>query len=297
MTINPLPTYFIAHGGVGVLDLPQKDPYRLQLLSIGDEIKSLNPKGIIATSGHFESPYQETIQVNIKEDLDVLYDYFFKHDDPKRYQLKFKHFGDKAIAGDVVSVLKDKGIPVETVEKDTDHGIWVALKLLFPEEQSELKIPVISVSTFKPSTFKKQVELGEALSSLRNEGFVLIHFGMPVHNIYVGDRNQSKRVVDSLRNDSYDPVIQITNPNYSEDFTKELEILNTIKDYEEKKKAVIRLENDKESNIYQAHPTLEHFTPFLAYIGSSLRSDSGYNYKRTKITSNMSFSNFKLESI
>ncbi|KAH3680266.1 hypothetical protein WICMUC_000448 [Wickerhamomyces mucosus] len=291
-----LPTYFIAHGGVSVLNTNNKtlDGYRAQLKQIGEEILALNPKGIIATSGHFESPHESKVRVNFKEDTDVLYDYFFKHDNPALYQFKFKHFGSKKIASEIKEVLQSHYLEVEEVEFDTDHGIWVPNKLLF--SQDELTIPLVSVSTYKPTTFEQQVKLGESLAQLRNEGYVIINYGMPVHNVYFAARDNPKRILDALQNDGYHLDEQITNQNFAEDFTSELETIISLESNDERKNAVLSLENDTKTNLKQAHPTLEHFNPYLVFIGSGLDSDKGGFYDRTLIADGMSYSNFKLSS-
>jgi 4,5-DOPA dioxygenase extradiol len=60
-----------------------------------------------------------------------------------------------------------------------DHGAWSVLRHLFPEAD----IPVFEVSIDSGKTLREQLELGRALSPLRNEGVLVLGSGNIVHNL------------------------------------------------------------------------------------------------------------------
>ena len=45
------------------------------------------------------------------------------------YKEKYPHKGSKEIASQVATVLKSQGIPVKSVSRDLDHGVWASFKV------------------------------------------------------------------------------------------------------------------------------------------------------------------------
>lgn len=239
---------------------------------------------------------QNKIQINVKENTDVLYDYFFKHDNQELYKLKFKHHGNKAVADELAEYLEnvDKSILIEKIEKDTDHGVWVPCKLMFREETLPLRFPIISLSTLNPkyNNFSQQINLGISLSKLREMGYIIVSLGMIVHNVYAS--LNSNAVIDQFKNDNYE-LGTITNDNFEKDFTKEAQDLVSLDNMAERRKLTAELEFNTRSNLRFAHPSFEHFTPFLIFIGTSLNDDIGFTYDINTYDKGMSYASFKFQ--
>lgn len=291
--MSAFPIFFIGHGGVNMLNKSdaQFDHYRAQLKEIGDEVKALKPKAIIAISGHFESPKTDEVLVNAERDPKIVFSYRFKHE-KSWYEYTFNHHGNPEYSKEIEEQLKKSGIKSKESHAGTDHGIWVPGKLMFPEEkENEFKIPIISVSTFKATNknFDQNVKLGEALASLRKKGYVILALGMIVHNLEL-----SFDVAHDIPRSSKPYTSRgISNRHFEEDFDKEISslLLNTPRD--DRNNKIIHFEDGKDVIFNYSHPTFEHFTPFLTFIGAASDKDKAYVYPSNGYTEGMSYTNFR----
>ncbi len=68
-----------------------------------------------------------------------------------------------------------------------DHGVWVPLLRLFPDAD----VPVLSISVDPRRDARAQYELGQALSSLRDDGVLIIGSGSLTHNLRALDWHAS----------------------------------------------------------------------------------------------------------
>ncbi|PYH93852.1 Extradiol ring-cleavage dioxygenase, class III enzyme, subunit B [Aspergillus ellipticus CBS 707.79] len=182
-TSEKLPTYFIGHGGVSILFKPGYEPVHKGLREIGKEIQSLKPDAIVLTCGHFQSD-SNTIQVNLKEPTKVWHDLgpSWWTTFPHVFEYQYPHKSSKALGEKVLNHLLSQGIEAEGVERDLDHGVWVPFKLMFPEGEDELEVPILEISTYDGNDLNAHVRLGEALSSL-GDHILIIGSGMISHNL------------------------------------------------------------------------------------------------------------------
>ncbi|GAT31316.1 hypothetical protein RIB2604_04300470 [Aspergillus luchuensis] len=183
MSDEKLPTYFIGHGGVSILFKPGYGPVQQDLREIGKEIKALKPEAIVVTCGHFQGE-SDVIEVNLKEPTKVWHDLgpSWHTTFPHVFEYQYEHKSSRDLGEKVLKHLLDQGIKAAGVERDLDHGIWVPFKLMFPEGEDELDIPILQISTYAGNDLDAHVRLGEALSSLPGR-ILLIGSGMIVHNL------------------------------------------------------------------------------------------------------------------
>lgn len=85
---------------------------------------------------------------------------------PAVYEYDWPHTDAPDLAGEVWRHLTKSGVKAKRVERGVDHGIWVPFKVMFPPEQP-LDIPIIQVSTYHGYDLASQIDLGEAVLSLR----------------------------------------------------------------------------------------------------------------------------------
>lgn len=78
------------------------------------------------------------------------------------------------LLGDDVAVDDTRGI---------DHGVWTPLHHMLPEAD----IPVVKLSVNGLKNAKYAYEVGQKLSALRDEGFVVLGSGNVVHNLREAD--------------------------------------------------------------------------------------------------------------
>ncbi|KAI1138802.1 Extradiol aromatic ring-opening dioxygenase [Hypoxylon sp. FL0543] len=266
---GPLPVYFIGHAGVGLLfsESPQNRIVQDNLRAIGEEIRAISPrpKAILTFSGHFEAGEIHgpgVIEVNVKRGTYIMHDFVndFHDSAPFVYEYDWPHKDAPELATEVWRHLTKSGIKSKRVERGVDHGIWVPFKLMFPPEDP-LDIPIVQVSTFYGYDLESQIRLGEAVSSLRNEGYLIIASGMAVHSF---------PSIAEVRDASSEEERELARQKVlreSRSFDTHLRAAVTKHDAAERRKALLELEFLPE--FKRSHPTVEHFTPLLVAAGAA----------------------------
>ncbi|KAK1764341.1 Extradiol aromatic ring-opening dioxygenase [Phialemonium atrogriseum] len=270
---RPLPVYFIGHAGVGLLFREDDNNPTVQnnLKAIGDEIRAISPppKAIITFSGHFEAGEIHgpgVIEVNVKRNTHIQHDFVndFHDSKPFVYEYDWPHRDAPELAAEVWNHLREAGIKAKRVERGVDHGIWVPFKVMFPPDQP-LEIPIIQVSTFYGYDLDSQIRLGEALQSLRGEGYLIVGSGMAVHSFAsIGEIHQAGS--EQERKDTTEKVLA-----ESRTFDTQLQTAVIKRDAAERKAALLKLESLYE--FKRSHPTVEHFTPLLVAAGAAGDAD------------------------
>jgi aromatic ring-opening dioxygenase catalytic subunit (LigB family) len=136
---------------------------------------SSQPKALLVISGHWEA---SAFTVGTAAAPKLIYDYsgFPAH----TYQLTWPAPGNPALAERVAEMLRNAGLPAATdAARGYDHGVFVPLKVAFPEAQ----IPVVTLSLDHSLDPALHVAAGRALAPLRDEGVLIIASGMSFHNL------------------------------------------------------------------------------------------------------------------
>ncbi|KAI0133181.1 Extradiol aromatic ring-opening dioxygenase [Hypoxylon sp. NC0597] len=253
---GPLPVYFIGHAGVGLLfsESPHNRIVQDNLRAIGEEIRAISPrpKAILTFSGHFETgeihgPGHDFVN-DFHDSAPFVYEYDWPHQDAPE------------LAIEVWRHLNKSGIKAKRAERGVDHGVWVPFKLMFPPEDP-LDIPIVQVSTFYGYDLESQIRLGEAVSSLRNEGYLIVGSGMAVHSF------PSIAEIRDAPSDEEKEIARQKVLKESRTFDTHLRAAVTKRDAAERKKALLELESLPE--FRRSHPTVEHFTPLLVAAGAA----------------------------
>lgn len=88
--------------------------------------------------------------------------------------------GQPELAEQVAQLLRADGLPAQLDDqRPFDHGVWVPLSLMYPQAD----IPVVQVSLPSRMGPALQTQVGRALSSLRQQGVLLIGSGSITHNL------------------------------------------------------------------------------------------------------------------
>lgn len=133
------------------------------------------PTAMVVISGHWEEP---AFTAGAMEKPGLIYDYtgFPAH----TYRLTWPAPGDPALAERVAGLLKQAGLPSGISRtRGYDHGVFVPLKVAFPEAQ----IPVVPLSLVSSLDPELHLAAGRALTSLRDEGVLIVGSGMSFHNL------------------------------------------------------------------------------------------------------------------
>ena len=124
------------------------------------------PKAILVVSAHWEEP---VFTVGAAARPALIYDYsgFPEH----TYQLTWPALGEPKLAARLSELLGQAGLPVNaSASRGFDHGVFVPLKLVFPEAQ----IPVVTLSLAASLDPALHLAAGRALS---------VASGMSFHNL------------------------------------------------------------------------------------------------------------------
>lgn len=176
-----MPTLYIPHGGgpCFFMDWTMGPPDTWDAMAAW--LRGLNatlpstPKALLVVSAHWETQ-APTVLTSAAPPLYFDYYGFPKH----TYELTWPAPGAPELASRVRSLLEERGIPsAEDPERGFDHGVFVPLKLAYPNAQ----VPTLALSLRASLDPAEHLEVGRALASLRDEGVLIIGSGMSYHNM------------------------------------------------------------------------------------------------------------------
>lgn len=133
------------------------------------------PKALLVVSGHWE---EAAFTASASAAPKLLFDYsgFPEH----TYRLTWPAPGNPDLAARVASMLQQAGAPSAiSSTRGFDHGVFVPLKVAFPEAQ----IPVVTLSLASSLDPALHLAAGRALQPLRDEGVLIVGSGMSFHNL------------------------------------------------------------------------------------------------------------------
>lgn len=133
------------------------------------------PRALLVVSGHWEEP---AFTAGASPAPKLIFDYsgFPEH----TYRLTWPAPGDPELAARVQRLLAEAGLPAATdPDRGFDHGVFVPLKVAFPEAQ----IPVVTLSLASSLDPALHLAAGRALAPLRDEGVLIVGSGMSFHNL------------------------------------------------------------------------------------------------------------------
>ena len=183
MTVNSKrqPTIFLPHGGGpcffmdwswGPADTWHKTQRFLEGLA---GYAAGGAQALLVVSGHWEEP---AFTASAAAQPRLIFDYsgFPEH----TYRLSWPAPGDPELAARVAGLLDQAGLPSAlSPDRGFDHGVFVPLKVAFPEAQ----IPVVTLSLAASLDPALHLAAGRALAPLRDEGVLIVGSGMSFHNL------------------------------------------------------------------------------------------------------------------
>jgi aromatic ring-opening dioxygenase catalytic subunit (LigB family) len=133
------------------------------------------PAALLVISAHWEMP-RPTLLTGAHPEL--LFDYY--NFPPHTYQLTYPAPGAPELAVRVRALLAEAGIDSDTdSERGYDHGIFVPLKVSFPDAD----IPILQLSLQQSLDPAFHIKVGRALAPLRDENILIIGSGLSFHNL------------------------------------------------------------------------------------------------------------------
>jgi len=174
-----MPTWFIPHGGgpCFFMECNPSDAWDKMANFLKGLASTLpeKPRAIVVVSAHW---LEATVSVTGTQNPELIYDYygFPAH----TYELKYPAKGDPKLEQEIVKTLEAAHIPAKVdPSRGFDHGLFIPMMLMFPDAD----IPVIQLSLNSNLDPQTQMNLGQALEKLRDDGVLIIGSGMSFHNM------------------------------------------------------------------------------------------------------------------
>src|SRR5690606_23411059 len=159
------PSLFIPHGGGPCFFMP--DPQNTWI-RMGDYLRGLaatlpeRPRAILVVSGHWEEPTFAFTGASAHPGL--IFDYYGFP--PETYELTWPASTAPWLAQRGYELLQKAGLPSAIdAERGFDHGVFVPLKVAFPEAD----VPVVQMSLHASLDPALHVAAGRALAPLREQ--------------------------------------------------------------------------------------------------------------------------------
>eukprot|EP01084_Bolivina_argentea_P292017 501939_1 len=255
------PSIFINHGGgpmpylqhIGKLQNKQFDQRFIikSLQNLGQYINKYKPKALCIISAHWE---ESTPTVIYQKTPPLYFDYYGFPS--QSYQLKYPAPCDIKLTTKIINLLKTVGgykNVLQNKKRGWDHGVFIPLIIANPEANIPLvQISLHSVTNNKRQTAQNNLRLGAILSTLRDEGVMIIGSGMSYHNMGGFMNPMSKKASVNFNN------------WLIETMTKK-----------SMKQSIIDMMNWFEApNALDCHPREEHLLPLLVCLGSNINVKS-----------------------
>ena len=246
MTTHPaqyavLPALFISHGSpdTAIADTEAAAWLRQMARDLP------RPRAIVVASAHFE--VSGGVVVSADPEPETIHD--FGGFAPELYAMQYPAPGEPQLARRIAGDLQKAGFVARAAnERGFDHGVWVPLKLAYPDAD----IPVVSVSVDPNKGPEHHFRLGQALAGLGAEGVLVIGSGSFTHNLGEAFKllRKGTRVADV--------------PEWVEDFSSWMNDRLAASDVEAlldyRRAAPFAVEN---------HPTDEHLLPLYVAMGAA----------------------------
>ncbi|RYG54344.1 MAG: dioxygenase [Chitinophagaceae bacterium] len=241
-----MPVLFVPHGG-GPMPLLDEPNHRGLTAFMRHVIQQLpRPKVILMISAHWE---EDVATISSGATPAMIYDYHGFP--PETYRYIYPAPGDAETAKKLHDVLIEQGVAARLdPQRGYDHGTFVPLMLMYPGAD----IPVVQLSLLNSFDPAAHINIGKALSSLRDDGVLIIGSGMSFHNMqaFFSGKPDVKG-----RSEQFD--VWLTHALTDETLTSE-----------ERERILSRWEDAPQARF--SHPREEHLLPLYVCFGAASQS-------------------------
>lgn len=229
-----MPVVFLGHGSP--MNAIEDTEFSRAWTGLGQALPQ--PRAILVVSAHWMS--RGTTLVNVTAQPETIHDFYGFPD--ALFAQQYPAPGAPEIAREVVTLLASHhGAADETW--GLDHGAWTVLKFLYPEAD----VPVFQVSIDMTRGLDYQLEIGQALSELRDRGVLILGSGNVVHNLGAVRWGANARP-----------------HNFALEFDALFADKLTARDF-----TGLADRAGLGALLRQAHPTVDHYLPALIIAGAS----------------------------
>lgn len=165
-----MPLVFLGHGSP--MNAIGDTEFSRAWTSLGRDLP--RPQAILVVSAHWMT--RGTTLVDVSAMPRTIHDFYgFPQE---LYDMSYPAEGNPGLAREVVTLLASHHAE-EDDRWGLDHGAWTVLRFLYPDAD----VPVFQVSIDMSRGLDYQLEIGRALSALRDRGVLILGSGNVVHNL------------------------------------------------------------------------------------------------------------------
>lgn len=166
---------YIPHGGGPLPLLGDGGHHAMVRFLEGVRRELVRPRAILVVSAHWEEP---VATVTSGAHPQLIYDY--SGFPPESYEIEYPAAGDPRLAARILEALDAHGIDARADgERGFDHGLFVPLKLMFPEAS----IPCVQLSLRRGLDPGEHLRIGAALTELKGSDVLVVGSGFSFHNL------------------------------------------------------------------------------------------------------------------
>jgi len=166
---------YVPHGG-GPMPLLGHQGH-LEMISFLQGVHSsiTTPTAIIVISAHWE---EHVVSITSHKKPALIYDY--SGFPQETYEVTYPAPGHPDLAKEIYDIFQSNGIESNLDnERGFDHGMFVPLKLMYPNAN----IPCIQISLVRGLDPETHLNIGKALSQLKDNNLLVVGSGMSFHNL------------------------------------------------------------------------------------------------------------------
>jgi aromatic ring-opening dioxygenase catalytic subunit (LigB family) len=221
--------------------------------NLGNRIKEythdLPIKCILIISAHWEERIFTVDSQPSNKPTKLVYDYYGFPQESYAPHLTYPCKSDAQVVNRVVELLKNANLPVTTMDRGYDHGVFIPMKVAFPDAD----IPIVQLSLKSNLNNEEHIQLGEVLQPLREEGVLIIGSGQITHNL--GALRSPRSTVDPKAVEFTNWVDRFLTSTNSGNYVSQRAILSDIAAHA--------------PHFAFNHPRPEHFTPLAVAFGAA----------------------------
>lgn len=166
--MQKMPVLFVGHGSP--MNIIEENAYTDGWRNMARSIPV--PAAILCVSAHW---FVDANLVSAAETPKTIHDFYGFPE--SLYRITYPAPGAPECAQKVVAL--SKGVVQQVPGRGLDHGTWSVLHFMYPEAD----IPVFQMSVHAGNTPAESFQMGRMLSTLRDEGVLIVGSGNIVHNL------------------------------------------------------------------------------------------------------------------
>ena len=166
-----MPAFFIGHGNP--MNALQRNAYTEAWAALGRALP--RPRAVVVVSAHWYLPGTRVTAMRAPRTI-----HDFGGFPRELFEVVYPAPGDPALAREIQEMLAPVRVSLDEEEWGLDHGTWSVLVHVFPGAD----VPVLQISIDETQTAAYHYALGRRLTSLRDDGVLLVGSGNLVHNLH-----------------------------------------------------------------------------------------------------------------